>query len=178
MLLDAKCAAQQFADTLEYFFLGGFEQHKDDDRWWRHDPQVFVGRAGFLSMCALQMCVLRARVVFVMIYGFQRRSSLGFHDMVYCSFLAARLCSNSSSSSRHTPATPGPVGVALQDYGPAYRNAIGLPGGVNGTLYDVVLAANVNAMELTKGLGGPVCVRERVGIGQPYISYKLISAPN
>ena len=132
----------------------------------------------FKHVCSANVCAARARRIRDDICGFQRRSSLGFHDVVYCSFLAARLCSNSSSSSRHTPATPGPVGVALQDYGPAYRNAIGLPGGVNGTLYDVVLAANVNAMELTEGLGGPVCVRERVGIGQPYISYKLISAPN
>lgn len=41
-----------------------------------------------------------------------------------------------------------------QDAGPGYRNVIGIPGGVNGPLFKVLQAANVNGMDLREGAGG------------------------
>jgi len=46
-----------------------------------------------------------------------------------------------------------------QDYGSAYRNNIGLPGGVNGELYHVVEEANINEMPLVEGVGEPEDVK-------------------
>ena len=40
-----------------------------------------------------------------------------------------------------------------QDTGPMYRNVIGIPGGVNGPLYPVLVAANVHGMQLQRGSG-------------------------
>ena len=43
-----------------------------------------------------------------------------------------------------------------QDDGPPYRNLIGLPGGMKGTMYDLVVAGNVHNMRLIEGKGGPL----------------------
>lgn len=51
--------------------------------------------------------------------------------------------------------TQGRIRLDPQDYGPPYRNVIGLPGGVNGSLYDLVVAANIYSMPLLPGRGGP-----------------------
>lgn len=40
-----------------------------------------------------------------------------------------------------------------QDAGPGYRNVVGLPGGVNSPLFQVLKDANVNGMELRPGQG-------------------------
>lgn len=42
-----------------------------------------------------------------------------------------------------------------QDSGPEYRNQIGIPGGINGHLYDLIKEANVHNMQLIAGKGGP-----------------------
>jgi len=42
-----------------------------------------------------------------------------------------------------------------QDYGAEYRNQIGIPGGVNGSLYDLIEQANTPNMQLKAGKGGP-----------------------
>ena len=43
-----------------------------------------------------------------------------------------------------------------QDGGPDYRNMVGIPGGVNGDLYAVLVARNVHSMPLVEGVGGHV----------------------
>ena len=40
-----------------------------------------------------------------------------------------------------------------QDYGPDYRNVIGLPGGVNGELYSIIVANNKHSLKLIEGKG-------------------------
>jgi len=40
-----------------------------------------------------------------------------------------------------------------QDAGPGYRNVVGLPGGVNSPLFQVLQEANVNGMDLKEGAG-------------------------
>jgi peptide methionine sulfoxide reductase MsrA len=51
--------------------------------------------------------------------------------------------------------------VDPQDAGPGYRNCIGLPGGIDSPLFQVVQEANVNNMKLVAGVGNSVKSRDK-----------------
>jgi peptide methionine sulfoxide reductase MsrB/peptide methionine sulfoxide reductase MsrA len=56
-----------------------------------------------------------------------------------------------------------------QDGGPDYRNVVGIPGGVNGALFPVLVAQNVHGMPLVEGVGGHVADGDTLDEGTVYV---------